>query len=371
MFTEATVREFKFSTVTKDPTAPDPSKSRFGEPAKFLPVAFVLSVVFSLWIIYVTGHCLPLMQHPETYALGWTHLVVFNILGMLLLSSYGRSMLQHPGTIPDAISTEEGQISWEYAPADGRAISKEAPSLEKSLKESKERKRLGERRTCKWCNKYKPDRCHHCRVCRMCVLKMDHHCPWIYNCVGQKNFKYFFLLVLYAAICSNMITWTMLSTVRKMTYNSYTPFLSMFIVLFGESLAGLMALLLTAFLAFHIQLMVRAMTTIEFCEKSRRPNFDTDVYSQGVFANIQAALGDNVFLWFLPICAPTGDGLMFKNDDGSPLVLKSPRDDGYGAVGASQNKVQNNGGTGEAPVATDDEEGGLPGYVPQQSQVGS
>lgn len=47
-----------------------------------------------------------------------------------------------------------------------------------------ERKREGTRRVCKWCDKYKPDRAHHCRQCRQCILKMDHHCPWIYNCVG-------------------------------------------------------------------------------------------------------------------------------------------------------------------------------------------
>merc|ERR1719203_2617663 len=63
-----------------------------------------------------------------------------------------------------------------------------------------ERKERGQPRYCKWCLKYKPDRCHHCRSCKTCVLRMDHHCPWIMNCIGSRNHKYFFLLLFYATV---------------------------------------------------------------------------------------------------------------------------------------------------------------------------
>merc|ERR1719236_105673 len=103
-------------------------------------------------------------------------------------------------------------------------------STEHSVRELKGS--TGDRRFCKWCQKYKPDRCHHCRICKCCILRMDHHCPWIYNCVGFRNHKYFFLLIVYSAIDCNIILWTMLGTVVSAVSNSSTPFLRMFVLLF-------------------------------------------------------------------------------------------------------------------------------------------
>ena len=34
---------------------------------------------------------------------------------------------------------------------------------------------------CKKCNLPKPPRAHHCSICKRCVLRMDHHCPYISN----------------------------------------------------------------------------------------------------------------------------------------------------------------------------------------------
>ena len=50
------------------------------------------------------------------------------------------------------------------------------------------------------CRNWKPERAHHCSVCETCVLKMDHHCPWLGNCVGYHNFKEFFLFCFYQMV---------------------------------------------------------------------------------------------------------------------------------------------------------------------------
>jgi len=282
--------------------------ARFGELSKLIPVMVVVGTILFLYVEYVFLHCMRLMQlnMPEAHRrqddvdrAQW-QLTVFHIITAGLLYCFGRCILTFPGTIPD-------NAGWDLH-AEGQEESAELQGG--SLIE---KKTTGERRHCKWCLKFKPDRCHHCRVCNVCVLRMDHHCPWVYNCIGFRNHKYFFLLLIYACLDLILISTTMFDSVWWSTRIDVNICV-MFALMSGESLATFLMVLTTCFLCFHIWLMLRAMTTVEFCEKSlKKQNYDSSIFSVNWYQNTCAVLGPVPLLWLVPVSMPEGTGLQFEN----------------------------------------------------------
>ncbi|XP_073344993.1 palmitoyltransferase ZDHHC23-B [Pagrus major] len=57
-------------------------------------------------------------------------------------------------------------------------------------------KESSRRNWCPVCRVSRPPRAGHCRICGVCVLRLDHHCVWINSCVGQANHRSFLVTLL-------------------------------------------------------------------------------------------------------------------------------------------------------------------------------
>lgn len=84
-------------------------------------------------------------------------------------------------------------------------------------------------RICKFCLVKKPDRTHHCRTCKKCIRKMDHHCIFLGNCIGINNYKSFMLTLIYSCLILNYMFFTSL---RMLFFYAQEFHVSMFVNFF-------------------------------------------------------------------------------------------------------------------------------------------
>uniref|UniRef100_A0ABI7YA62 Palmitoyltransferase n=2 Tax=Felinae TaxID=338152 RepID=A0ABI7YA62_FELCA len=167
-------------------------------------------------------------------------------------------------------------------------------------------------RYCDRCQLIKPDRCHHCSVCDKCILKMDHHCPWVNNCVGFSNYKFFLLFLAYSLLYCLFIAATDLQYFIKFWTNGLPDTQAKFHIMFLFFAAAMFSVSLSSLFGYHCWLVSKNKSTLEaFRSPVFRHGTDKNGFSLGFSKNMRQVFGDEKKYWLLPVFSSLGDGCSF------------------------------------------------------------
>ncbi|EXJ78743.1 hypothetical protein A1O1_09145 [Capronia coronata CBS 617.96] len=276
-----------YSTPSSSPP-PTPSNRRLRSCARkcergccavatYFPLAFVYSLsTWAVWVVASIGFGKSRSRHV------WWLIEGICALGILLYGlanlSYTVAVFTDPGS-PTQPSSSRG--AWrKKGGRKGQTLAQGTysilPTTEPSATDLSDVQPItvsstGAPRYCKKCHTPKPDRTHHCSTCGRCVLKMDHHCPWLSTCVGLHNYKAFVLFLIYISLfswaCFASSAWWMWKELFE--ESGYLDDLAPVNIILLAVIAGIMGLVLTGFTGWHIYLCVKGQTTIEKLEKTR------------------------------------------------------------------------------------------------------
>ncbi|XP_055516205.1 palmitoyltransferase ZDHHC12-A isoform X1 [Leucoraja erinacea] len=168
-------------------------------------------------------------------------------------------------------------------------------------------------RRCGYCMvQQQPMRSKHCQSCQHCVRRYDHHCPWIENCVGERNHRFFMLYLisqLTVLLWAFHIAWSGFGTETEwkewLRINTFLLLAFIIIIIF--------TVVVMLLLVSHLYLVSSNTTTWEFMSRHRisylkHCSSEENPFDQGILGN----------LWvFFCVCKTVAwERIYFKEEDG-------------------------------------------------------
>ncbi|KAL6109929.1 zdhhc5 [Pungitius sinensis] len=216
------------------------STTRRLRPSRYVPVSAASFFLVGSTTLFFCFTC-PWLSERFSVAVPIYNGVIF----LFVLANFCLATFMDPGVFPKAEEDEDKEDDFRaplYKTVDIRGIQVRM-------------------KWCSTCRFYRPPRCSHCSVCDNCVEDFDHHCPWVNNCIGRRNYRYFFLFLL--SLTVHIMAVFGFGLLFILYHRQSADRLHAIVTLAVMCVAGLFFIPVAGLTGFHIVLVARGRTTNE------------------------------------------------------------------------------------------------------------
>ncbi|XP_021195378.1 palmitoyltransferase ZDHHC15B isoform X1 [Helicoverpa armigera] len=308
---------------------------------KWLPVMLIVSIITWSYYAYVIQLCIFTIESTVQKCI---YLVLYHILLIMFSWSYWQTIFAELKPIPEKFKLPEAELE--------KLLSAESEDAQRTILDNfakdlpiVTRTMSGSVRYCNRCVLVKPDRAHHCSICARCVLKMDHHCPWVNNCVCFYNYKFFMLFLGYALLYCLFIMATCLPSFIRFWKGDFgnAATTGRYHVVFAFFVALMFAISLGSLFGYHCYLVMNNRTTLEaFRAPMFRGGADKNGFSIGAFNNFKEVFGNSPNLWLVPVFTSLGDGCEFpvRREHQLQTFTTAQETHGYESMGTTRSSSE-------------------------------